>query len=123
MPRKRIIAKGRLRLTLQDIGFANELSWCSGWHPPLGEFEASRSRWQGWAEFFEEYEQVRDEFLAEGLGLGSEWRRRGNEPFAEEQYQAWLAAGRPDEWETEGEREARESWEKMRAAVANRRAI
>jgi hypothetical protein len=88
-------SRGRAILTMDSIDIPDILSLLAGWRPPQNDIEA-RSRWSTWPEFFGEYELLRDEFLA------FEWTvnmiERGEPIFAEEEYQCWLAAGRPAEW-------------------------
>ena len=90
MIRRRVLPQRRVRLL--DVDFCDVLAWVSGWHPPANEAERSRARWHTWAQFFAEYEALRDQFLA------SSWARDGRETFAETEYQRWVAAGRPAEW-------------------------
>ena len=82
MPRKLRKPKLRTLLTLDALSLHDLLCFLAGWHPPTGEFERSRSRWETFDEFDSEYKAIRLEFLAQ------EWARAGEMPFAEGRYQA-----------------------------------
>jgi len=78
MPRKLRNPKLRTALTLDALSLHDILCFMAGWHPPTGEFERSRSRWETFEEFDNEYAAVREEFVAE------EWAQTDDVPFAEQ---------------------------------------
>jgi len=92
--RRRVLGHRTVRLL--DLDFCDVLAFVSGWHPPVGEFQRSRARWQTWPEYFAEYELLRDQVLATSFARG--YTEQGESPPAELNYQAWVAAGRPAEW-------------------------
>jgi len=86
MPRKRRNPKLRTAPTLDALSLHDLLCFLAGWHPPVGEFERSRSRWETFDEFDNEYQAVREEFLAQ------EWAQAGEGHFAERRYLARYGA-------------------------------
>ena len=65
-------------LTLADLDFRARFALLTRWRPPADAWEETRSQWRTWAEFLNDYESVRDEFLAEHPQLHD-----GRAPFAE----------------------------------------
>ena len=65
MPTKRRrLARGRITLTLLDIGIRGRLDFTVGWAPPGNAFERTRSRWTTYRQYLDDYTAVRDEMLA-----------------------------------------------------------
>ena len=66
MGNRKRVARGRVtRLRLDDYGINDLFSFMLGWRPPIGAFEISRATWQSWQEYFDAYDAVKDELLAD----------------------------------------------------------
>ena len=61
MPRKQRTPKTRRGTAkrLRDFDSRSALCFVLAWRPPLCDFERQRATWQTWAEFVEDYRQVR----------------------------------------------------------------
>ncbi len=92
--RRRVLGHRTVRLL--DLDMSDVLAFVSGWRPPY-EFERSRARWFTWADYFAEYEALRDQVLA--TSFARVYTDQGESPPAERDYQCWVAAGRPAEWQ------------------------
>jgi hypothetical protein len=67
MPRKYRLAKVRVVRQLSDFDVSDQLHWLASWFPPRYDFDRERARWLTWRACLEDYESVRDEFLAHWL--------------------------------------------------------
>jgi hypothetical protein len=73
MPRKRRIAKLRAHeLRWSDVGPSEMLAFFSGWRPPDNDFDRSRSPWQTWKEYLDDWAQVREDALPQWEELRAE---------------------------------------------------
>jgi hypothetical protein len=66
-------------LSLASLSISEVLDFLWDWHPPVSEFERGRSRWRTWEEYLADYDEVRDELIANW----GEWLEPGEAPFAE----------------------------------------
>jgi hypothetical protein len=103
--RKRVTRGRKGAITMDTLPFECLLQFAAGWHPPVNEFEVSRSHWLTWREFMADWLAVRDEYMAHeswGINLGDQGE------FAERVYQTYGAKGPP----------ARATYDEVKAGIA-----
>jgi hypothetical protein len=63
--RRQAVRLGPRELTWSEVDIRMQLDFFVGWRPPTNDFDRSRSKWQIWEEFLNDWQLVRAEGLAQ----------------------------------------------------------